>query len=166
MRPLFFPGDGKCFFVSPPKRPFSFWDHDTVKNILWQMVAGYSSISATHDKTILHGGVWLLCFLFLPVLCIVNSISVPVVASEYHTCTMPWRASPCSDLSGLYFLSAALLFRRLTPPVPSPFILTEWDVIATIGLYNSVHKSSLCECTFDKVYLFICKHLIINRQYI
>lgn len=43
---------------------------------------------------------------------------------------------------------------------------SDWDVIATIGLYNSVHKSSLCECTFDKVYLFICKHLIINRQYI
>lgn len=115
--------------VSPPKRPFSFWDHDTVKNILWQMVAGYSSISATHDKTILHGGVWLLCFLFLPVLCIVNSISVPVVASEYHTCTMPWRASPCSDLSGLYFLSAALLFRRLTPPPlrpPSSWLSEMW----------------------------------------
>lgn len=41
-------------------------------------------------------------------------------------------------------------------------ILTEWDVSATIGLYNTVHKSSLCECTFDKIYLFICKHLIIN----
>lgn len=77
------------------------------------------------------------------------------------------RCVPCLDerlcafgFSGLHCLAAALLFGATHP------ILTEWDVIATIGLYNNVHKSSLCECTFDKVYLFICKHLIINRQYI
>lgn len=71
---------------------------------------------------------------------------------------MPLWASLC--FSGRQRLSSALLFGRLTP------ILTEWDAIATIGLYSTVHKSPLCECTFDKVYLFICKHLIINRRYI
>lgn len=47
----------KNYGVSLPDRPFSFWDHDTVK-ILWQIVAGYSSINVTHDETILHGGVF------------------------------------------------------------------------------------------------------------
>lgn len=37
-------------------------------------------------------------------------------------------------------------------------------VIAIIDF--TVHKSSLCECTFDKVYLFICKHLIIQSIYL
>lgn len=72
------------FGVSPPKRPFSFWDHDTVKIFCGRWLQDiFSSISATHDKIILHGGVRLFCFLFLPVLSIVNSVSVPVVASEY-----------------------------------------------------------------------------------
>lgn len=28
------------------------------ENIVWQIVAGYSSINVTHDETILHGGVF------------------------------------------------------------------------------------------------------------
>lgn len=72
----------KILGVSVPKRPFSFSGSWYSENILWQIVAGYSSIDVTHGKnSILHGGVR--CFLFLPVLSIVNSISESVVASEY-----------------------------------------------------------------------------------
>lgn len=34
----------------------------------------------------------------------------------------------------------------------------------TYRIYSTVHKSSLCECTFDNIYLFICKHLKIRTN--
>ena len=99
-------------------------------------------------------------FLFLPVLSIVKT------ASAYLLSPQNIRRVPC-----LFTSISVLWLQWASTPSPLPCFSgdsphPEWDVIATIGLYNIVHKSSLCECTFDKVYLFICKHLIINRQYI
>lgn len=99
------------------------------------------------------------CFSFPPwsfycKTCIVSSPVRSLPNRQEHLQAFLLRKLP------FFFFFFNLLFGPTRP------VLTEWDATATIELYNIVHKSSLCECTFDKVYLFICKHLIMNRQYI
>lgn len=139
--------------VSLPKGPFSFWIRDTVTfcgrvflnwRNSWQNYSPWWSITFPSTTCSLH------CKQHQCTCCCLRIFDV------YHalmSVSVLW-------IRGQRCLCAALHFGRLNP------ILTDWDVTATIGLYNTVHKSSLCECTFDKVYLFICKHLIRNRQYI
>ena len=88
-------------------------------------------------------------FLFLPVLSTVKTASAHLLSPQNI------RRVPCLSMS-----ISVLWLQWASPPSPLPCFSgdsphPEWDVIATIGLYNIVHKSSLCECTFDKVYLFI-----------
>lgn len=131
--------------VSPSENLSAFSGSRCRENNFWQ------DIPPSMFKSILHGGVFSFSTCFH---CKQHYYTHCCLNTRYVLCHL------CALTSmGFRLLQPCLAFWATHP------ILIECDVIATIGLYNTVHKSSLCECTFDKVYLFICKHLIINNVF-